>query len=340
VAALALALAGCGGGGDEQDAESLLDKAFATPIPSANVDISAELDLDGLAGLGEPLRVRASGPYVRARGRLPQLDIDVEIRTRDADGALETGFLSTGERVFLEFGGVYYEQDPEQVAATNRRLARDRERGGDGSLADLGLDARAWVVDAEVVGTEDVGGASTDHVSGTLDVAAVLEDLDGLVRESGGALGDGRGQLGEEQIERLASAVGDPSFDVYVGREDGVVRRLTVRLDVTVPEDDRQSLGGLERAAIRLTLELDDVGGDQAVTAPRNARPIAELTSLLGGLDALAADSLGAGGEGAPDAGAGEGGATADDFEAYGDCLEQAAPNDAEAIDRCSQLLP
>lgn len=345
VATSALAFAGCGGGGgdDAPDAESLLDRAFSAPIPSANVSISAELELDGLPDLDDPLRLRASGPYIRSEGELPELDMDVEVRTRESGGAIQTGFLSTGERLFVKFGGAYYEQSQDRVAEANRRLARNRDDDG-GSLADLGLDARAWITDAEVDGEEEIGGVATDHVTGRLDVEAAVDDLNGLLRDSGGAIGQGAPQqLRDEDVERLSEAVRDPSFDIYVGREDGLIRRLTVRVDVAVPEEDRADVGGVTAASLRFSLELDDVGGDQSVSAPANARPIADLTRQLGSLGELATGSLGIGGDsGDSDSrgGGSSGGADTDDFERYGDCLEQAPPDDAEAIERCSQLLP
>lgn len=345
LAAVALVAAACGGEGGQRDATALLDRAFEQPVPSADVEIDLQLDAEGVAEFEDPLRLRASGPYVRAAGALPRLDMDVEIRTQGAGQAIQAGLLSTGERVFVGFGGSYYEQPPEQVARANRRLARDG--GGDGSLGDLGLSPRAWVVDAAVRGDEQVGGQATRHVTGTLDVAAVLRDLNRLVDRSAGALGDSEQaprSLGRREIERLSRTVEDPSFDVYVGKDDDVVRRISLRLELTVPERDRGDVGGATGASIRLAVELSDVGGDQEIAAPRESRPMSELTSQLGGLGAIAGGGLGdveapsvpgdePGVAPDPDAGA------ADVFERYGECLEQASPGDAEAIARCSELV-
>jgi hypothetical protein len=352
-AALILGLAACGGsGGGEEDAETLLDRAFSQPIPSADVEIDAELEIDGLPGLEEPVRMRAAGPYVRAEKTLPQLDMDVEIGAQGAGQAIQSGILSTGDRVFLKFGGAFFEQPREQVAAANRRLARQEGRG-EGSLSDLGLDPRDWVIDASVEGEEEVGGVTTEHVRGALDVEALVTDLNDLVKQSRGALGqsgDAPEPLGRRDIERLSESVEKPSFDIYVGKDDDVVRRISLRLDVSVPEGDREDVNGVSGASIRLSAELSDVGGDQSVRAPRSSRPISDLAEQLGGLSALAgAGGLGGGGGAAttpvvPDTpgstGDGAGGdAGVEDFERYGDCLEQAAPDDAEAISRCARLL-
>lgn len=339
---------GGGGGGGDEDAQALLDKAFGEPVPSADLDVDMQFDIEGLAGLDDPLRVRASGPYVRSERSLPKLDLDVALETQGAGQAIQLGALSTGDRVFLKFGGTFYEQPADKVAQTNRRLAREGGKGS-GSLADLGLDARKWVVDAQVEGEEEIGGVTTEHVSGTLDVEAALTDINGLVKRSAGSLGeagDVARPLGPKEIARLAKSVDNPTFDVYVGKDDDIVRRLSLRVDVDVPEQDRKDVGGMTGASIRFSAQLDDVGGDQRVRAPRSARPLSDLTSQIGSLGALAGGGLG--GDDAttttpaPDAGgsADDSGGGLDDFERYSNCLDAADPDDSAAIAQCRALLP
>lgn len=343
-----LVLAACGGGGDEQDAEALLDRAFSRTVPSADVEIDAELAVDGLPGLEDPVSIRAAGPYVNSEKTLPKLDMDLDIEAQ-AGEAIQLGLLSTGRRVFVKFGGSYFEQPREQIAQANRRVARSRDGGG--SLSELGLDPRAWVVEASVTGEEEVGGTTTEHVEGKLDVRAVVTDLNDLVKQSAGAVA-GSGQtprsLKPRDIDRLVRSVTDPTFDVYVGKDDGILRRISLRLDLTVPEDGRADVNGVTGASIKFAAELGDIGGDQRVQAPRTSSPISVLTSQLGGLGGLA-QGLTGGGTAAPDAGGGaapdpstEGdGGTGEgtDFDRYGQCLEQARPDDSDAIARCAQLV-
>jgi hypothetical protein len=346
--ALSLTLGACsgsgGGGGSDEDAEALLDKAFSKPVGSADVDVDVQLDIEGRPGFEDPLRIRATGPYVRSEKSLPKLDLDVSIEAQGAGQAIQAGVLSTGDRLFVEFGGAFYEQPPEQVARTNRELAR--EEGDDsGTFADLGLDARKWVVDAQVEGEEEIGGVTTEHIKGTLDVEAAMTDVNGLARRSAGTLSDA-GQaakpLGKQEIERLAKSVDNPSFDVYVGKDDDIVRRISLRIDVAVPEQDRKRVGGVTRASVRLSAQLDDVGGDQQVEAPRSSRPLSDLTSQLGSLGNLT-DGFGGGSSTTttpvPDAN-GDSGSGLDGFERYSNCLDAADPNDSAAIADCRALLP
>ena len=350
----ALALSACGGSsggggsGAGGDAQALLDRAFSQPVDSADVDIDAQIEIDGLDGFEEPLRIEATGPYVKSEDTLPQLDLDIGIDAQGAGQTIQAGLLSTGDRVFLKFGGDFYEQPPEQVARNNRQLARNGKQGG-GSLSDLGLDPSEWIVDASVEGEEQIDGVATEHVSGTLDVEALVEDLNGLVKRSAGALGGGDSAqpLRRSDIEQLSKTVENPSFDVYVGKDDDVVRRLSARIDVSVPDDDREDMGGITGGSIRLSAELRDVDGDQKVEPPSDSRPLSDLTSQLGSLGSIAGDALGGGAGGAmpvPDAESPPGtttpdGAGADVFERYGECLERARPDDAEAITRCAELV-
>ena len=118
---------GCGGGddnGNSEDATALIEKAFSNSIDSANVKLEAELKVQGLKGLNTPIQLSASGPYIGGKDKLPQLDLDVKLGARGQGQSLETGLLSTGDRVYVKFGGEYYEQPKTNVDAANRDLAK------------------------------------------------------------------------------------------------------------------------------------------------------------------------------------------------------------------------
>ena len=106
------------------------------------------------------------------------------------------------------------------------------------------------------------------------------------------------------------------------------------------------------------------MNGDQEIEAPAKARPLSALTRSLGGASVL--ESLGSGigagggsddslGESTPEIvppnnGDGDGGGgqlppestttpEAEDFKEYAECLDDARPEDTEALQRCSELL-
>ena len=81
----------------------------------------------------------------------------------------------------------------------------------------------------------------------------------------------------------------DPTFDVYVGKKDHVIRKVSGRIDFEVPEGSRQELGGIEGGSLEFSVEFADVNGEQEIEAPAEARPLSELTGVLGGASLLGA---------------------------------------------------
>jgi hypothetical protein len=340
----ALALASCGGGGDKEDAQDLLDKAFSSSIESADLKVDASIQVKGSPGLEKPLRISATGPFRTNDGKLPSADVELKIGTDGGGQTITTGFLSTGDRAFVKFQDVYYEQPESQVAKANRSIAQNKNKNG--SLRGLGLDPRSWLGEAKTQGDEEIAGVTTRHISGTLDVEAVMRNLNTFVRRSGGALGDATGQtppqpLSEADIRQVGEVVHDPTFHVYVGKDDDIIRRVSGKIEFDVPEASRESLGGIESGSIEFQVEFADVNGDQEIEAPAHARPISSLTRSLGGGGTLPGLGTGGGSDSdsasptVPDNATPE----AEDFQKYADCLDKARPEDTEALQRCAELL-
>ena len=332
----ALALASCGGGDDKEDVQDLLDRAFSTSIESADLKLDASIQLEGSPGLERPVRIAATGPFRTNDKQLPSLDIELKIGSDGGGQTVTTGFLSTGDRAFVKFQDVYYEQPRSEVARANRSIAENEGRRG--SLRVLGLDPRTWLAEAKDEGEEEIAGVKTRHVSGRLEVEAVMRNLNEFVRRSGEALGGATGQpppepLGADDIRQIGEVVRDPVFHVYVGADDSAIRRVAGKVEFEVPEANRDGLGGMTSGAIEFEVELSDVNGDQDIEPPANARPLSALTESLGGT-------------GLPGLGPGEsqdnsepGAPGAQDFEEYADCLDKARPEDTEALQRCAELL-
>lgn len=333
----ALALASCGGDDDPESVQDVLDRAFSSSIESADLKVDASIQLQGAPGLDRPVRISASGPFRTNERKLPSVDIELRVGADGGGQTVTTGFLSTGDRAFVKFEDVYYEQPRAQVAEANRSIARNQGRRG--SLRALGLDPRSWLAEAKDEGQEEIAGVETRHVSGRLDVEAVMRNLNRFVRRSGKALGGATGQappnpLSAEDIQAVGEVVRDPVFHVYVGEDDGIIRRIAGQVEFEVPEGSRQELGGIQSGAIEIEVELSDVNGDQEIEAPANARPLSALTDSLGG---TGVPGLGAGEAtpAQPDATTPE----AQDFQEYKECLDEARPEDTEALQRCAELL-
>jgi hypothetical protein len=339
-AATACTIASCGGDDDRQGVENLLDKAFSGEINSADLKLEGEIDLKGL--IKDPIKIEAEGPFRTNAGKLPSADIELRIGTGGGGQTITSGVLTTGDRVFLKFQDVYYEQPPAQVRETNRSLAR---RKGNRPLSELGLDPRSWLAEAKDEGDAEVSGVDTHHVSGTLDVASLMRNLNRFVRRSATALGSSdktpTPRLSESDIRELSDAVKNPGFDVYVGKQDNLIRRVSGRVEFDIPEAEQERLGGLKGGSIKFSVELRNVNGDQQIEAPTHSRPLSTLTDSLGGaLDALGGSAGGSSqNEPGPEAGQPDDSSDAEQFRNYADCLDKARPEDTEALQQCADLL-
>ena len=225
-----------------------------------DIELDAEISVDGLEGFDKPIRIQASGPYRTNEGKLPSFDLDLDLSAGGPASTVSTGRLSTGDRAFVKFGETFFEVDPKEISAANRQL--DSDGGGRCARRGIGFDPRPWVENAEDGGDEQVGGVTTTHVSGSLDVDRMLRDLNDFVSRCGILLGTAAGgtpdPLSRSDIDKVAKVVNDPRFDVYVGKEDGIVRRLSASVSLEVPQEDQEEIDGIEGGSLQV---LDRVLG-------------------------------------------------------------------------------
>jgi len=337
----ALALASCGGGGGDEDVQSLLDKAFSSSIKSAHLNLDATIQVKGSPGLEKPLRITATGPFRTNRDKIPSADVELKIGNDGGGQTITTGFLSTGDRAFVKFQDIYYEQPRSQVAKANASIAQNKKKRG--SLRGLGLDPRTWLAEAKDVGEESIAGVKTRHISGKLDVESVMRNLNEFVRRSRTALNSATGQtppkpLSPQEIHMVADVVHNPTFNVYVGEKDDIIRRLSGKIEFDVPEASRQSLGGIQSGSIDFKLEFADVNGNQQIEAPEHAHSLASLTRSLGGgsLPGLGSGTAAPSVSPSVPENANPG---PQEFQKYADCLDKARPEDTAALQRCADLL-
>ncbi len=273
-AAAILALAGCGG---EDDPAALLQKAFATPIESANTTITARASLRGSAPqFQQPIDLRIGGPYRRNQeNQLPSLDW--QVTASQGPGGLSARLVTVPDNAFVVFQNTAYELGRPRVQQALQETQRRRQ----GGLADLGVRPATWIVEPQLRGEADVAGEGTTHVSGRLDLARMLRDVNRVQEEQArrGLTPGPRKEITERQIAEVVRAVQQPTMDVFVAGDD-TVRRLTVNAPFTVPPKQRRS--GVDGGTVSLTTELADVGGDQEVKAPANPRPLEELLTQFG----------------------------------------------------------
>src|SRR3954451_6967419 len=255
-------LAACGGKSSD-DVKSTLDKAFATPVKSGNMDL--EVTLTG-EGLKQPAKISLRGPY--ARGAAKQL-FKADWLLSVAGAGQNFSFKSTGDNSWLGFAGQEYEVGKKSTADLGKALPH---------FAAL----RNWFADPKDEGSSKINGVETDHISAGLDVDRVLNDLQRSLKSA--SKNQNVPQISAAQRKRFADFVKKTRFDVYVGKSDHVIRRLATTVAFTVPKGQQAAAGSLQNGTLSLAIEFSDVGKPQNITAPTKSRPLSALTSQFGGL--------------------------------------------------------
>jgi hypothetical protein len=272
--------------GDREDAAAAIDRALQQPIESAQVGLDAELRVEGLPQLPTPITVRAAGPYRSGGGRtIPSFDLNVALTGAGRNVAAR--FVSTATNAFVVFQGVAYEVGEADVADTNRRLAAGRAAPRPPSLRELGVDARSWLVDPEERGDEELAGVETTHYAAGIDVVRLLDDLNRATAQAAARIGRPPPQrLTELQRDELRRVARNATMDVYVGQDDGKIRRLDLRVPFAVPLERRTQAAGATGGQLAVSLQLSELGRPVRVAAPPNPRPIKDLRRQVGPLGA------------------------------------------------------
>jgi hypothetical protein len=272
LAALALALAGCGGddGGSSAEAEGLLKRGFATDVDTGVASFAMELEVRGVEGLDEPLRLELDGPFRSAPSPTDMPDVDMDFEASGA-GQTFTGHVTlTRENAWVEFQGETYEAG-EELWARLIEFVRQSNQGRPNTFKEAGVDPLDWIDDAETAGEEEVGGTTTTKVTGKLDVEAFLRDSSEISARP----------LPESTARDIDEFVDDVDFEAWIG-DDNIWRRVRAENEFDVPEEQRDSLGGMEGGRVSLDMELSQPNEPVEIQGPAEARPIGELLQQLG----------------------------------------------------------
>jgi hypothetical protein len=219
--------------------------------------------------------VKLQGPFeVGEKGDTPRFALSAELT---AEGRTESaGVVYTGDAAFATLKGETYEVPSLIAGQLTAGVEQALAQGG----PLMGIDLKAWVPNPTNAGTADVGGVETVKLTGPADVKRVITDVNLLAGQLQTLQVPGAGANGKVPNRIPAEAaeqVKDLTVTVYTGAEDQVLRRLVVEGTV-VPDADTDAKDG-GRAVLDLT--LTDVGAEQKIEAPKNAKPFAELLAPM-----------------------------------------------------------
>jgi hypothetical protein len=291
----AAVLAACGGGGDKsgESPQTVLDEATLQGIESGNIDLSLGVTAPGPEGGN--LNVSLSGPFQgEGKGNLPQLDMtakakgDFNGKKIDFDG----GLVLLPNSAYVNYEGIEYEVDPTTYSFVESTLKQAQREGGaeTGSAGVAGcqeefgkLKVADFFEDGSNEGSASVGDTSTTKISGELDLSGAIDTVLEVVESQAC-----RSQLAaagplpstaeiEKAKDEVSSSVKSAHVDVYVG-DDDIVRQISAQLEI----EPNNSGSGPKKVAIDLDLKLTGVNEEQAISAPKNAKPLGKLFLKLG----------------------------------------------------------
>lgn len=255
VCVCALAIAGCGGASADDPREVLAATTERLgDIESADLEVDFEVAPSGIAG-EEPFGWRIEGPVEFSDDALPEAEVTFTQFVGAEEGSAR--FLSDGEQAVAEVDGTAYALPEEQTAGL-------RGRG-----EDLGvLDISDWVRTPRLEDGPEIDGTETQVVTAELDAEAAFDDLLELLPEAAG--------VSSGDLDPLTSAVRAASIEVVSGREDHLLRGLTIEL--AFASETSQELGGqpIAGASFLLDVALTGLNQDVEVEIPAETEPFPE----------------------------------------------------------------
>ena len=345
LAAMALALAACGGGDEassDTDVDTLLADTFKgnKKVESGKLNLTLDVDAKGAEGVNGPITLKVAGPFEsQGKQELPKFDIDFSFE--GAGQSIKAGLTSTGTKGFVSFQGSEYAVSDQVFKQFKAGYEQAQKQGTskkpNQSLSSLGLDPREWLTNPKNEGEAKVGDDDTIKITGGVDVNKLLDDVNQALKKTRelGVQGTQQlpTQLTSEQRKQVVDAIKNPKVEIYTGKEDKILRRMVISFGIVAP----QGSGASGSANIKLDLSISDLNEDQKISEPSGAKPFDQLLSKLGG---LGLGGLGAAGGTGSTGGAGSGtsGAGNANLEKYSKCVTDAGSDVAKAR-KCADLL-
>lgn len=283
---LASSVLACGGSSGPS-ASSLVNDTFSSraKIESGQIDLSLALAPGGTAAASKSLALRLSGPFENSTAaKLPRFSLRVDLNA--AGHPIQAGATATGSALFVELAGIWFAAPASTYQAIEQGFAQATKSASaqksHSTFASLGIEPDKWLVDAKTVGATTVGGEAVYHVTAGVDTAAFLRDVSKFTQS--GALASsvpGVGAFSPTVISELAKSIKSAHVDVYTGRSDRLLRRLSLSASIASTPQTQSLLAGASSANLTFDLQLSDLNKAQTIAAPSHPRPFSELLPAL-----------------------------------------------------------
>jgi hypothetical protein len=328
---------------------TLLKQAFSSSqsVKSGKVNVQIVIKPTGSSIITTPITIGISGPYEQAqKGQTPESDISISFSGLGKH--FNFGFITTKDAGYITLEGAAYKLPAADFKQIAKSIASGSSTGGLPGLGAIGIDPTKWLTNPQIVGTQEIDGTETEHLSSSLDIPHVIGDIDTLMSKESSKLHlpAGTDHISSATAAKIAAAIKNPTIDMWVGKSDTILRRLQIGATVPVSGKTSTELGGLTSAAFTISVDISDVNQPQTIAAPANAQSYqalrSKLQSLLAGIGGLG--SLGGSIGGAASSGGGtasvpsSSSGSTKQLNKYSKCLNNAG-GDITKMQKCQSLL-
>ena len=258
-----LALAACGGSGEES-ATDVLGETADNLREIASGDLTLELLFS--SGEGQQQGFTLEGPFSLEDERLPVAELGYTQIAGNQQAQLT--FISTGDETFVEVNDLAYEL-PDDIESEIEQATADLEGDGLGERIELG----SWIENPQRSDGGKVGGADTDKIVADLNVVNVVN---GLLEIAAGFSGsEPPPKIEGQSAEQVQNSVESARIEVYTGKDDRLLRRLLITLAFSpdAPAEVQRVLG----VDVEFEFAVSNPNKDVEVSAPDNVRPYSDL---------------------------------------------------------------
>jgi hypothetical protein len=303
----ALTLAACGGGDDSSSSDNgsktpsasdkaqnrkdmarLIKQAYGPneKASSGRLDGTIDLEVKGVPRYKGPIEITASGGFELPDGaEAPEFRMDVGLVLNDH--AIGGELVLAGGDGFIQLGTTGYKL-PEPITAKIAAPASALDNGLVKTAGMFFIRPDRWERNGRIVGDATVEGVATEHAKAEIRPGRFFEDVARLVRlltmlRVTEAVGIPQA-VTPAQRAALGRSVQSASGEVWVGKEDHVLRKAHLEGKLVVAKKDRKVLGGMTSATLTAEVFIREVGTPQNIKGPGQLGRYADLQLALDAL--------------------------------------------------------
>ncbi len=216
---------------------------------------------------------------------MPDLNVDVGLGLNG--GNIGGGLVLADGKSFITLGNTGYPL-PAKISEKIAKPAPAAKNGLTKTAAMFYINPQDWQKNARLVGDARVAGEETDHIKADIqpdkffdDIARLVNVLTALRITQAVALPE---QLNAAARAALVRSTTLAKGEVWLGKDDHVLRKATLKGAIKVAQKDRKVLGGVTGGTLTATVNVTEVGTEHPISAPKQ---LGSYSALQLSLDAL-----------------------------------------------------